>query len=137
MFECGKNWEENGEHCYYWSTDQNTWDAAERFCQKEGGHLASISSDAVRSYVLERMVSNQNDKIWLGGTDEEEEGAWSWSDCTPFDYTSWGRKQPNNRGGNEDCMEMIGGSYKGKWSDISCGVKRDFLCSKRKCIGRL
>ena len=135
--ECGKNWEENGEHCYYWSTNPRTWKAAERFCQKKGGHLASISSDVIRRYVLKGMGLNNYHKIWLGGTDKEEEGAWSWSDCTPFDYTSWGNKQPSNGGGHEDCMEMIGGSYKGKWNDISCRVKRDFLCSQRKCIGRL
>ena len=96
--------------------------------------MASISSEALRRYVLNGMDLHGYDKIWLGGTDKDEERTWSWSDCTPFDFTSWGRKQPSNRG-NEDCMEMIGGSYKGKWNDVSCTKERGFLCSERKCSG--
>ena len=39
---CGEGWEKNGEHCYFWSTEKKNWNDAEDFCQKEGGHLASV-----------------------------------------------------------------------------------------------
>lgn len=33
---------------------------------------------------------------------------WLWSDGTPMNLTNWIKGEPNNRGGYEFCMEMMG-----------------------------
>merc|ERR550517_1620960 len=43
---CDQDWEKNGDQCYLWNSEKKNWTDAEDFCQKEGGHLASVHSDA-------------------------------------------------------------------------------------------
>merc|ERR1719400_2406753 len=49
---CEEDWERNGDHCYLWSTKKKKWTAAEDFCRKQGGHLASVHSTATFNFVL-------------------------------------------------------------------------------------
>lgn len=40
---------------------------------------------------------------------------------------SFGEGEPNNAGGNEDCVEM---RTDGRWNDVGCGASRRFACKK-------
>jgi len=136
---CEEDWEENGEHCYLWSTDKKNWTDAEDFCRKEGGHLASVHSTATNDFVLEGMKNragldrNGKDKeVWLGGNDIEVEGTWKWTDCSPWNVTFWGRGEPNNVDGGENCLHYVS-TY--GWNDVPCIYEQGFLCSKSICSG--
>ena len=131
MEACGEGWEENGEHCYLWSSEKKNWTAAEDFCLQEGGHLASVTSIATNDFVLEGMRGLS--QFWLGGNDIEEEGAWKWTDCTPWEDTFWLSGEPNNGWGAEDCLEV----KHGKWNDRRCFGEQGFVCSKKICSGRI
>jgi len=126
---CEQDWERNGEHCYLWNTDARNWTDAEDFCQQTGGHLAFADSN-VTDFVMEGMRRRGLDLVWLGGNDIEEEGAWKWTDCTPWEDTFWGSGEPNNLGG-EDCLEI----RNWKWNDSTCSRERGFVCSKKICSG--
>merc|ERR1711953_1568655 len=67
---CEQGWEKNGDHCYLWNTDKKNWNDAEDFCQKEGGHLASVTTNATKQY-LEEGVNRT--AFWFGGNDIEKE----------------------------------------------------------------
>merc|ERR1711962_1690367 len=54
--------------------------------------------------------------MWIGGTDEAQEGSWTWSDGSPWDYQKWGSGEPNNAGGSEDCSMM----WPNGWNDVPC-----------------
>ena len=52
-------------------------------------------------------------------------------------YTNWLTGEPNDSGGNEDCVEMVfkspflknGSEGGGKWNDLPCnGFPRHFVC---------
>ena len=47
-----KTCERHGDHCYLWTTAKKNWTADEDFCMEEGGHLASVVSDATLGYIL-------------------------------------------------------------------------------------
>ena len=82
---------------------KKTWEEAERDCQREGGHLASVTSDEENE-----MVSNlvADKKVWLGGSWQGALGSpqlggspqwggvtpvgWAWSDNSTWGYTNWG-----------------------------------------------
>ena len=49
---CESGWERHGDHCYLCTTAKKNWTAAEDFCLEEGGHLASVVSDATLGYIL-------------------------------------------------------------------------------------
>lgn len=49
----------------------------------------------------------------------------SWLDATAFggsDYSNWDEREPNNRGGSENCAEIVQST--GKWNDVVCNVGR-------------
>jgi len=127
---CEQDWERNGEHCFLWNTDARNWTDAEDFCQQTGGHLAFADSN-VTDFVMEGMRRRGLDLVWLGGNDIEEEGTWKWADCTPWEDTFWGRGEPNNAWGGEDCL----GIYHWMWNDGGCFGEKAFVCSKKICSG--
>ena len=130
MERCEEGWEEHGDHCYLWSTENMSWTAAEDFCQQEGGHLASVTSNETRAYVIAGRESRGFIEIYLGGNDIENEGVWKWADCTPWELEFWGPGQPS--GGGEDCLAQ----YKNyPWNDVQCFRKFEFVCSKKICAG--
>jgi len=139
---CGEDWEKNGDHCYFWGTDKKNWTEAEDFCQREGGHLASVTSNATRDFVLEGMNRTGLNEAYIGGNDIEEEGTWKWTDCTPWGVTFWASRQPDNSKGNENCLgQVLKWTYDGRkgwnpqWNDGPCSYKSGFVCSKKICPG--
>jgi len=140
---CEQEWEKNGEHCYLWNSEARNWTDAEDFCQQAGGHLASaVHTNVTNDFLLEGTKRRGLPGVWIGGNDLEEEGAWKWTDCTPWEDTFWTSKynNPDNCCGGEECLEgwtKVGGvSLLGlQWNDVSCSVKRGFVCSKKICSG--
>ena len=127
-----QGWEQNGDNCYLWSTNEKNWSDAEEFCVNEGGHLASITSDAINSYVREGISGH----LWIGGNDIHQEGVWQWTDNMPWEFTAWDQGEPNNSGGNEDCLVIWGYSGSGySWNDGHCHRELRFLCSKKTNSG--
>ena len=63
--------------------------------------------------------------VWLGATDEKNEGQWVWVDGEPLRYNNWSPTQPNNKQGLEHYMIMVAGNAvairrrveDGKWHD--------------------
>ncbi|XP_036390988.1 ladderlectin-like [Megalops cyprinoides] len=76
-----------------------------KHCLKLGGNLASVHS--LPEYRLIQKFTAA--KAWIGGHDAVEEGQWLWSDGSPFLYTKWTPRQPDNHN-EEDCLCI---NYKG------------------------
>ena len=133
--QCEQEWEENGDHCYYWSKDTKTWVEAEQFCKGEGGHLASVTSKAINDYIAAGLKQKDH-FLWIGGSDKESEGIWKWSDGSAWEFANWGTiggvQQPSNHSGH-DCLEYQRSDR--TWNDLSCHNKRKYLCSKKLCSG--
>ena len=67
--------------------------------------------------------------VWLGGTDEEEEGVWSWVDGSPWGYSNWGNLGGGKLGKGQSCMFMKKGQNS-FWEDYSCTYRTAFLCQQ-------
>ena len=155
---------EYGGHTYKLVELPATWHeataAAEAMTLAGGaGYLARIDSAAENQAILEavsthlspaqRANSIPNDGseaafVWLGGSDAEREGQWTWTNNgDPFwqgdfngspvggRYTNWGI-QPDNAGGAENALAMgladwpepfydLGAT--GQWNDLEAGNK--------------
>ena len=74
--------------------------------------------------------------FWVGGTDQEQEGEWKWTDGSDWDFEKWATgptKQPNNHLG-EHCLQIYEfGSAQDGWNDKNCAKQISFVCSKRIC----
>ena len=65
---------------------KKTWQDAETYCQREGGHLTSILTEEEQKEVSAVAGGRQ---AWIGGTDEGIHGAWQWTDGSLWNYTNW------------------------------------------------
>ena len=134
--ECKPGWEENGDHCFYWSTEIMAWDKAEEFCRTKGAHLASVTSKATNDYI-EAELKQRDHHLLIGGSDKESEGTWKWSDGSTWEFTNWGtiqgQEQPSNHTG-QNCLEYHISNW--DWNDNNCLLHRNLLCSKKLCSGK-
>ncbi|NLB61037.1 MAG: hypothetical protein GX802_01215 [Clostridiales bacterium] len=93
-----------------------TWYESKAVCESMGGHLVTITS-AEEQAVIEKLLKSSENTVyyWMGATDEESEGTWTWITGEPFDYSNWEVSEPNNYQG----IEHYGMIYRlnGKWND--------------------
>ena len=80
-----------------WSISKAVWDAAEQTCEQQGGHLASVTSNATNQYILSGLAQRgMTEELWIGGTDSKEEGSWEWTDGSAWDFTYWASREPKH-----------------------------------------
>ena len=100
------------ENFYYVSHRQVDWNTAYREAQKLGGHLVTITSEFENEFLNKRIAF----QTWMGLTDREEEGIFTWVTGEPLDYENWRFTEPNDAGGIEDVVEF---TAEGTWNDNS------------------
>merc|ERR1712179_771674 len=140
---CDYGWEEKDGRCYFWSKEKLSWEAAEEKCQKLGGHLASVISQDVHVYL--RDNEKNSFFVWIGATDQKDEGIWKWTDCNPWNFAKWGKNEPDNgktrySSDDENCAVLTSKKYSRQsynkyedWSDTSCKKPAHFVCARPIC----
>ncbi|VDI73478.1 Hypothetical predicted protein [Mytilus galloprovincialis] len=97
------------------------------------GRLAEQITDGQFAFIQQLDVEIHGtalEWLWLGGTDMDSEGNWIWDDSkTPLNLTFWRPGEPNDAGGEEDCLA----SHTGVWNDIPCTLEAQFVCEKLIC----
>lgn len=95
-------------------------------CQSFGGHVATITSSAEQSIVIAMSGAISND-LWLGMTDEAEEGDWVLVDGRDSTFFPWALNNPVYSGPN--CAIQLNNF--GSWSNVDCtGQKQRFVCQR-------
>jgi cysteine-rich repeat protein len=120
-----------GTHCYREYATSASWDTAEATCtQDPNGHLVTITSqqefDFVYNNVFDQNFLADTSPRWIGLNDKATEGAFQWVTGEPVVVTAWANGEPNNGGGNENCVEMKWAN--GAWDDQLCATTRLFVC---------
>ena len=94
-------------HCYKFAATSSqewiNWEQADSKCKElgDGFKLASIHSERESAFIHAMLAQlnseDQETEMWIAANDaaEEQEGIWSNSDGTPFDYTHWADGEPN------------------------------------------
>ena len=108
--------------------------------------LAMPKTEEENRFLKEQLNFNNSDishpDVYLGGSDIESEGEWKWLDGTLITLSqqalNWGPYQPNNWGGNQDCLKLyFRGSKRNResgldgkfWDDGTCENKQQYVCS--------
>lgn len=110
----------NGHYYKVYEIDK-TWDEARSFCEDLGGHLVTVTSEQENSFVMSIIGSYY---CFMGATDKDSEGIWTWVTGETWDYTNWMEGEPNNGENINECqnhLAMYGendeeGTF-GKWDD--------------------
>jgi len=103
------------------------WYEAGAACTYLGGNLASVADEDQDEWVMWHLYELDFSDAWIGMHDISSEGTQVWSDGTPVEYTNYHDGQPDDWGGNEDCMTLAWFA----WNDLDCNtdwVSR-FVCS--------
>uniref|UniRef100_A0A287CV88 C-type lectin domain-containing protein n=1 Tax=Ictidomys tridecemlineatus TaxID=43179 RepID=A0A287CV88_ICTTR len=123
---CPWDWTFFQGHCYFFSKSQRNWHDSVITCQEEGAQLVVINSAEEQSFL--QQTSDIQGSAWLGLSDLNKEGAWSWVDGSPLSLNLtryWMPGQPNNRGG-QDCVEVRSRG----WKDSKCDYKKFWVCKR-------
>jgi len=103
-------------------TDALTYDGAAAECASMGMHLVTID-DARENGIVEGGLGN----VWIGFTDRLTEGVFEWDGGPSLTgYTNFAPTEPNNQGGNEDCVSIYAGFQ--EWNDQQCTGSQSFAC---------
>jgi hypothetical protein len=111
----------NGHHLLLFMQKMN-WNDAKSYCESIGAHLATITTKAEMDWILKTFGPHWG--CWLGGTDKDQEGVWTWVTGEKWQYSFWGKDEPNNAGGNENALEIF---LTGYWNDGPIEYEKPFL----------
>jgi len=119
-----------GVHYQFFGKGQHYFPQAQEFAaaqtyEGQQGRLLTIQcreqEDALAAWI-EKYSAEQGEtsetKAWLGVTDQLNEGQFIWTASgEDISYSHWNRGEPNNSGGNEDCVTW---SPTNAWNDVIC-----------------
>ncbi|XP_039645018.1 C-type lectin domain family 4 member E-like [Perca fluviatilis] len=142
--KCPDSWHQFETKCYYFSSQQLTWSSSRAWCQTRGGDLLVVNSQPEQRFVFEssRAVEASSSRLWIGLTDAEEEGEWSWVDGSPLnsDLQFWLSRaglgmEPDDWKVDdplgEDCAHIDTSENALKsWMDGSCKTAYRWICEK-------
>nr|XP_049600077.1 uncharacterized protein LOC125983145 isoform X4 [Syngnathus scovelli] len=126
LLGCPTGWLEYNKHCYFFG-NPNTWRQAESDCASKEAHLTSILDEEERIW-MKNSIKMTDVKIWIGLRRNTSGRQWEWTDGNYFFYSHWNTGEPNNVGGNENCVELLTSRANKKWNDLSCDDYRHYIC---------
>ena len=88
-----------------------SWSLARKECTDRGAHLAVVTSLEEAEFITSLCDGRY---MYLGATDEANEGTWNWIDGTEWDFAYWLEGQPNDYSGHENYLATYDD---GEWVD--------------------
>jgi len=129
--ECPKCVSETGPGGYEYALcfQPETWPTARQRCLDQGLELVSVHDPETSEFATFGLMSHgiETELVWIGLSDGEQEGSFTWSDDSDFDYQSWseGSPKPPEEGGDEhDCVATSPWG----WQDRPCDQPLPFVC---------
>ncbi|XP_062576550.1 perlucin-like protein [Saccostrea cucullata] len=132
MSSCSEGWMQYLDHCYLLRTTPTSWDNAILQCQSLGSYLVEIETKEEDEWIrkIGALEIPSVNGIWTGGTVFGNEHSFIWNNSKKeLNYTNWEENEPNNYGGNEDCLVII--VPDGNWYDEICDKQYQFVCEKK------
>ncbi|KAM7434126.1 hypothetical protein ABFA07_015729 [Porites harrisoni] len=133
---CDSDWNRHGEKCYKLFTSVKNWNEAKATCDNHGASLVKIESHDENNFISATYLTGQVVDYWIGLSDADHEGVWTWVDGTGLtSYNNWRSDQPNDVGSGQDCVGIRMGihhnkEYNAEWHDNSCQNTKGFICEK-------
>ncbi|XP_039669665.1 CD209 antigen-like protein C [Perca fluviatilis] len=111
---------------YYISSIGKSWQEGRDDCQQRGTDLIIINNKEEQDFA--RQFKR---RTWIGLTDRETEGIWTWVDGTALNTSFWHTGEPNSyQSQEEDCGEIRMYDVENSWNDMPCKMKNYWICEK-------
>ncbi len=85
---------------FYTLSNAAAWLDAQAEAVSLGGNLVTINDAAENQWLIDTF-GVQNDWLWTGLTDQDQEGQFEWISGQEVTYTNWAPGQPHDDGGNQ------------------------------------
>lgn len=105
-----------------------TWHQAKADAEALGGRLAVFPTGEMYDRVIAEVRRTYSGLLWLGLTDEFQEGVWRWVDGSPLTYARWHWGEPNNAG-NEDYAH-VWDAWRTTWNDLPASSSMPYLLER-------
>nr|XP_020654229.1 P-selectin-like isoform X1 [Pogona vitticeps] len=120
---------------HYGDKSQLTWEKARTFCQTSFTDLVAIQNKKEIEY-LNAVLPYHPNYYWIGI--RKINNTWTWVGTGKIltkEAENWAVKEPNNKGMNQDCVEIYIKRNKeaGKWNDERCTKMKRALCYQASC----
>ncbi|MCA9517187.1 MAG: VCBS repeat-containing protein [Myxococcales bacterium] len=104
--------------------------AAVARCEALGASLFVIDDEAELALLKSSLEAG---RYWMGVSDLAEEGVFLTDAGDPAPFFLWGTNQPDDAGGNEDCVELIANDPQNPYfNDLPCaGYSVGLICEDR------
>jgi uncharacterized repeat protein (TIGR02543 family) len=107
-----------------------SWHEAKADAEARGGRLAVLNTAEKIAAANQFLAKQQStSRLFIGLTDEVEEGVWRWIDGSLLSANNWDFGQPDNYLGNEDYGELYAGQG-GTWNDIIVNANLYYLLER-------
>jgi len=123
--------------CYYFSnTLVNTWEDAQKGCQRMRSNLAPVNNSTQQDFIVKVLDSTTSNRTFIGGTSTSDLKFYWLLTSTAVDdgFSFWGPGEPNFE--VEQCMEMDKNRYPQPWmwNNVKCGTPyvtglRSYVCA--------
>ncbi|XP_033992149.1 C-type lectin domain family 6 member A-like isoform X4 [Trematomus bernacchii] len=120
---CPEGWKMFGCSCYNLSTEEAYWEQSRQNCTAGGAHLVTVDSEEEQEFISSMIKGD----TWIGLSDREEEGTWTWVDGSPLNLTLWEETQPDNGAERTHCAYISPSAW---WNDQSCEDHLPWICEK-------
>ena len=121
--------------CYTIFQAGNTWTENQKSCQKDGGDLVSMETEAewqfINGLIQKRTLPGFLPNEWHIGL-RKEGGVWKWVSGRPLTIAKW---QPGRPDSNEDFAVMskdYPAGSQGLFDDLANDQRRAYICEKTK-----
>ncbi|XP_076828394.1 macrophage mannose receptor 1-like isoform X4 [Brachyhypopomus gauderio] len=118
---------------FYVVEQLKSWTDAQNYCRGIYTDLATIENQGDMNTVLTLLSGQSGYTYWIGLTrnvNQINNPIWVWSDGSNSTYSDWYPGEPNNQGGQENCVDLYSlQSY--KWNDAPCYMTNQFICYKK------
>uniref|UniRef100_A0A8C3H2C3 Uncharacterized protein n=1 Tax=Corvus moneduloides TaxID=1196302 RepID=A0A8C3H2C3_CORMO len=124
---CKKGWRRYGNYCYFIGHVPAIFSEANTTCEGEEGYLATVESRYEQAYLTSLVGLRPEKYFWLGLSDMQDQGTFSWANGEAVSFTHWDAGMPGNKPG---CVAMRTGTAAGLWDVLDCEIKQKYICKQ-------